>query len=140
MAVAVGMFDGCQVNNNEGIRSALSNIGCFFNRIHEGRKIYYEDIDGYISFPLQPELAKHSEEQIEEEGGNEEIEALLINEGRKKFDDDSINDRAIRAKYAILNFFSEPQNGQQTRNEIYQYDEEVESVSEYNAYNNDDEN
>ncbi|KAA6401306.1 MAG: hypothetical protein EZS28_003166 [Streblomastix strix] len=101
MAVAVGICGGSIVNNNLDIKSALSSIGCFFSRIHEGRQIYKEEIDDHISFPPQPELIKPSEEQFEEEGGNEEIEALLINKGRNKFDDDSINVRAIRAKEII---------------------------------------
>ncbi|KAA6363148.1 MAG: hypothetical protein EZS28_041325, partial [Streblomastix strix] len=57
--------------------------------------------DDYVSISPQLELIKPSEEQLEEEGGNEEIEALLINKGRKKFDDDSVNVRAIRAKEII---------------------------------------
>ncbi|KAA6396393.1 MAG: hypothetical protein EZS28_008081 [Streblomastix strix] len=123
MAVAVGICGGYIANNNGDIKLALSSIGCFFSRIHEGRQIYREDIDEDISFPPQPELTKPSEEQFEEEGGNEEIEALLIDKGRNEFDDESINVRSIKAKYSILNHFSKKQNIYQKQYEC-QYDED----------------
>ncbi|KAA6386418.1 MAG: hypothetical protein EZS28_018054, partial [Streblomastix strix] len=189
MAVSIGMCGGCNVNNDWDIKSALSSIGCFFNRIHKGRKNYYEDIDDYISssqIPIlfihseeqfeeeggnddyvsispqpelakhseeqfeeecgnddyvsispQPELAKSSEEQFEEEGGNEEIEACLVNY-RKEMHIKSIKDEAIGAKFTILNFYCDEWNEQQRRYEGYQYDEEDNSVLEYNGFVDDE--
>ncbi|KAA6394856.1 MAG: hypothetical protein EZS28_009617, partial [Streblomastix strix] len=244
MAVSVGICGGCQVVNDKENKSTLSSIGCFFNRIHEERFNFEEDIDDsisssqitilcmhseeqfeeeggnddyisippqpelakpseeqfeeeggnddyisfppqpeltkpseeqfeeeggnddyisippqpelakpseeqfeeeggnddHISFPPQPELTKPSEEQFEEEGGNEEIEALLINKGRKKFDNDSINVRAIRAKYAILNSFYNKLNVYQKRytEHEYYYDDDRIQVSRLNVENDDD--
>ncbi|KAA6363103.1 MAG: hypothetical protein EZS28_041370 [Streblomastix strix] len=54
------------------------------------------------SFPPQPLLVRRSDEQIEEEGGNEEIESQLIN---KKSDYGHIKNSANYAKGWILNNF-----------------------------------
>ncbi|KAA6386906.1 MAG: hypothetical protein EZS28_017569 [Streblomastix strix] len=64
-----------------------------------------EEEDGN-SFPPQPLLAHRSDEQIEEEGGNEEIDSQLINEGFSG----NIKNSANWAKGAILNYFIEQGN------------------------------
>ncbi|KAA6368465.1 MAG: hypothetical protein EZS28_036008, partial [Streblomastix strix] len=56
------------------------------------------------SFPPQPLLAHRSDEQIEEEGGNEEIDSQLINKGHQYC---NIKDGAIKTKGRILNYFIE---------------------------------
>ncbi|KAA6389227.1 MAG: hypothetical protein EZS28_015250 [Streblomastix strix] len=59
------------------------------------------------SFPPQPLLAHRSDEQIEEEGGNEEIDSQLINIGHQ---DCNIKYEANEAKGRILNQFIEQGN------------------------------
>ncbi|KAA6359712.1 MAG: hypothetical protein EZS28_044761 [Streblomastix strix] len=120
MAVAVGICGGCIVNNNGDIKLALSSIGCFFNRIHEGRKTQYFY---HHPVPPQPELIKPSEEQLEEEGGNEEIEQWMAKKQKEKYQ--NIKFRTIQTKYTILNSFCNKLNGQQRYNEHdYYYDED----------------
>ncbi|KAA6374275.1 MAG: hypothetical protein EZS28_030197, partial [Streblomastix strix] len=58
-------------------------------------------------------LAKFAYEQIEEFGGNEELEAQLINEGYKQelFEGDiSIKDNALLTKGELLHFFVDQSN------------------------------
>ncbi|KAA6374861.1 MAG: hypothetical protein EZS28_029611 [Streblomastix strix] len=57
----------------------------------------------YYLFPPQPLLAHRSDELIEEEGGNEEIDSQLIN----KKSNYNIKNNANIAKGAILNYFIE---------------------------------
>ncbi|KAA6364309.1 MAG: hypothetical protein EZS28_040164 [Streblomastix strix] len=63
-------------------------------------------IQGRNSFPPQPLLARRSDEQLEEEGGNEEIDSQLINKSFRGIIKNSTN----LAKIAILNYFIEYSN------------------------------
>ncbi|KAA6362307.1 MAG: hypothetical protein EZS28_042166, partial [Streblomastix strix] len=63
---------------------------------------------GRNSFPPQPLLVRRSDEQIEEEGGNEEVDSQQSNKGRGK--SNHINIWANEAKGAILNNFIEQGN------------------------------
>ncbi|KAA6369703.1 MAG: hypothetical protein EZS28_034770, partial [Streblomastix strix] len=76
------------------IRNGLDRISDFLRELHEGKnwQPYFQ--------PL-PLLARRSEEQIEEEGANEEIEAQMKNNG----DDGDIKSNANRVKAMILNRF-----------------------------------
>ncbi|KAA6361674.1 MAG: hypothetical protein EZS28_042799, partial [Streblomastix strix] len=60
------------------------------------------------SFPPQPQLVKTCNEQVEEEGANEEIEALMINKGHTY----NVIDQANRAKVWILKIFFDQSNPQ----------------------------
>ncbi|KAA6386295.1 MAG: hypothetical protein EZS28_018176 [Streblomastix strix] len=81
---------------DEEIRVGLINIYCFLKEIHEGR-----NDDWYLSFQPLPLLVRSTEEQIEEEGANEEIDAQLNNKG----DDGDIKNWANESKAATLNRF-----------------------------------
>ncbi|KAA6359526.1 MAG: hypothetical protein EZS28_044947 [Streblomastix strix] len=59
---------------------------------------------------LIPVLFKSCQEQIEDEGGNEEIEAQLVNKGRGPFSSINIKSQTNRAKGKILNFFIDRSN------------------------------
>ncbi|KAA6377230.1 MAG: hypothetical protein EZS28_027243 [Streblomastix strix] len=76
------------------IFNELYYIECFLRALHEGR-------NWQPSFQPLPLLARRTEEQIEEEGANEEIEAQIINKGY----DGNIFYYANRAKAATLNCF-----------------------------------
>ncbi|KAA6382341.1 MAG: hypothetical protein EZS28_022129 [Streblomastix strix] len=54
----------------------------------------------------QPALSKSCIEQIEEEGGNEEVESQLIN----KWNDDDNKDQANQTKAEILNLYIDRRN------------------------------
>ncbi|KAA6358852.1 MAG: hypothetical protein EZS28_045621, partial [Streblomastix strix] len=67
----------------------------FLNELHTGRTF------GQLSFQPLPLLARNTEEQMEEEGANEEIDAQMNNNGY----DGIIKSNAKLAKAVILNRF-----------------------------------
>ncbi|KAA6398505.1 MAG: hypothetical protein EZS28_005971 [Streblomastix strix] len=75
----------------------LDYISNFLRCLNKGKQ---------YSFPPQLLLAHRSDEQIEEEGGNEEIDSQQIN----KKSNYNIKNNAIIAKGAILNNFIEQGN------------------------------
>ncbi|KAA6388241.1 MAG: hypothetical protein EZS28_016234, partial [Streblomastix strix] len=72
LVIAISTASGSGEEKDEEIWIGLSSIFQFFSNLNKGKQ--YNPI-----FPPQPLLARRSVEQIEEEGGNEEIEAQLIN-------------------------------------------------------------
>ncbi|KAA6378980.1 MAG: hypothetical protein EZS28_025492 [Streblomastix strix] len=74
------------------ISNGLVQIFNFLGELLQGRNNLQP------SFPSLPLLVRRSEEQVEEEGGNEEVEAQIIN-------DNDIRDEANKAKGRILNYF-----------------------------------
>ncbi|KAA6382537.1 MAG: hypothetical protein EZS28_021934 [Streblomastix strix] len=74
--VVVTSFDEC----DSVVMTAMDNIASFFIEIHGFRQIFGLRRVGHTNIVPQIELIKTSEEQIEEEGGIEEIEAKLLNE------------------------------------------------------------
>ncbi|KAA6373603.1 MAG: hypothetical protein EZS28_030868, partial [Streblomastix strix] len=98
-AIAIGTASGSGEEYDNEIYLKLNYIFWFISNLNKGR--YYNAI-----FPPQPLLAHRSDEQIEEEGGNEEIDSQLINKGKN----DDIKDYANKAKGAILNYFIEQGN------------------------------
>ncbi|KAA6389855.1 MAG: hypothetical protein EZS28_014616 [Streblomastix strix] len=84
------------------------------------------------SFPPHPLLARRSDEQIEEESRNEEIDSQLINNGHQNY---NIKDYANIANGRILNYFIEQGNPkpdwyQEDQDEEYQDQEEEEYQDE----------
>ncbi|KAA6364449.1 MAG: hypothetical protein EZS28_040024 [Streblomastix strix] len=73
----------------------LFYISMFLIGLHEGRNDYQP------SFQPLPLLARNTEEQMEEEGANEEMEAQMINKGY----DGNIKNWAKKAKATTLNRF-----------------------------------
>ncbi|KAA6371783.1 MAG: hypothetical protein EZS28_032691 [Streblomastix strix] len=78
------------------IYNGLCYINLFLRNLHEGR--YYRQ----SSFQPLPLLARRTEEQMEEEGASEELEAQMENNG---FNLNSIRNWAKFAKTATLNCF-----------------------------------
>ncbi|KAA6384566.1 MAG: hypothetical protein EZS28_019909 [Streblomastix strix] len=74
--VVVTYFDEC----DSVIMTAMDNIALFFSEIHRFSYTFGLERIGNTDIVPQIELIKTSEEQIEEEGGIEEIEAKLLNQ------------------------------------------------------------
>ncbi|KAA6369790.1 MAG: hypothetical protein EZS28_034683 [Streblomastix strix] len=96
LVIAISTASGVGEEQDWEIRNELRRISIFLSSLHQGRN----------SFPPQPLLAQRADEQIEEEGGNEEIDAQLIN---KRYSD-NIKNSANEAKGMILNYFIEQGN------------------------------
>ncbi|KAA6399836.1 MAG: hypothetical protein EZS28_004641 [Streblomastix strix] len=86
---------GIGEEQNEEIGNGLMYIYDFLRELHKGR-------NNQPSFQPLPLLARMTEEQIEEEGANEEVEAQMINYGHKYC---NIKYYAKYAKAVILNHF-----------------------------------
>ncbi|KAA6399260.1 MAG: hypothetical protein EZS28_005211 [Streblomastix strix] len=80
----------------------LKKFGEIFSSSNKDSKSS-DSINGLSALTYQPNLC---EEQIEEEGGNEEIESQLINK-RYQWD---VKNRALEAKREILNFYNDRNN------------------------------
>ncbi|KAA6393013.1 MAG: hypothetical protein EZS28_011456 [Streblomastix strix] len=104
LVIAISTAGGLGEEQDGEISSGLFRISYFLRCLNQGK---------YNSFPPLPLLAQISKEQIEEEGGSEEIESQLINKGYNY-----INVKANQAKAAILNYFIDINN---TRPEWYRY-------------------
>ncbi|KAA6392431.1 MAG: hypothetical protein EZS28_012043 [Streblomastix strix] len=100
LVIAISTASGSGEEQDREISNRLDNISDFIRCLNQGRN-YNE-----TQFPPQPLLARRSVEQIEEEGGNEEIDSQLIN----KKSDQNIKNSANRAKGMILNYFIEQDN------------------------------
>ncbi|KAA6319457.1 MAG: hypothetical protein EZS28_054813, partial [Streblomastix strix] len=85
---------GVGEEQNQMIRYGLSYISDFLKDLHEGR-------NWYPSFQPLPLLIRKTEEQIEEEGASEEIDAQINNKGYYG----GINAFANSAKATTLNRF-----------------------------------
>ncbi|KAA6391986.1 MAG: hypothetical protein EZS28_012489 [Streblomastix strix] len=90
----IGTAGGYGEEQDKEINLGLFRISLFLNELHSGRN--YSS-----SVPPQPLLAQSSEDQIEEEGGIEEVEAQLFNK-RQQYGD-KIKYCAGRAKASTLN-------------------------------------
>ncbi|KAA6376198.1 MAG: hypothetical protein EZS28_028274 [Streblomastix strix] len=95
LSKSIGAAGGFDVDNDKEINQILGNIKQFFSNLQRGR--YYGD----AQFPPQLALAKLSNEQLEEEGCLEEIEAQLINKNKYS---------TKWTKYAVYNFFIDKNN------------------------------
>ncbi|KAA6379644.1 MAG: hypothetical protein EZS28_024829 [Streblomastix strix] len=94
LVIAISTASGAGEEQDEEICNGLYRISKFLRDIHQGN---------YSSFPPQPLLVRRSVEQIEEEGGNEEIDVQMNNKGCYG----NIKYHANRAKGRILNYFIE---------------------------------
>ncbi|KAA6396254.1 MAG: hypothetical protein EZS28_008221 [Streblomastix strix] len=92
----------CKEKQND-INYELQFLGGFINNLHKGRSFIP------ILLPAPSDLIKTNSEQIEEQGGLEEIEAQLTN---NKGDINYIKFDASKAKNSILNYFNYPTNEQ----------------------------
>ncbi|KAA6368258.1 MAG: hypothetical protein EZS28_036215 [Streblomastix strix] len=96
LSIAFCTAGGIGEEQDVEIKDVLNYISIFLKELHEGR-IYYQPF-----FQPLPLLVRRTEEQIEEEGANEELEAQMENNG---FYLNSIRNWANRAKANSLNHF-----------------------------------
>ncbi|KAA6365700.1 MAG: hypothetical protein EZS28_038773, partial [Streblomastix strix] len=101
LVMDINTAGGNEQEQDREIWEGLYNIIRFIREFLEGRQInpYYP----CTSFPPQPDLFKSCLEQFEDEGGNEEIEAQLVNKAIGEYDD--IHNNSNLAKRRILNIF-----------------------------------
>ncbi|KAA6377736.1 MAG: hypothetical protein EZS28_026739 [Streblomastix strix] len=95
MSITFSTAGGVGEEEDKEIWNGLGEIQHFLRQLHDGRNY------PYTSFQPLPLLVRRTEEQIEEEGASEEIEAQLNNKGMNG----NIKMNATRAKAAILNHF-----------------------------------
>ncbi|KAA6391436.1 MAG: hypothetical protein EZS28_013037 [Streblomastix strix] len=100
-AISICTASGSVEDEDDEINFGLFNFSEFLRDLHQGRYISW-----LPQFPPQPLLARRVVEQIEEEGGNEEIDSQQNNKG---FGGD-IKNSANEAKGRILNYFIEQGN------------------------------
>ncbi|KAA6364024.1 MAG: hypothetical protein EZS28_040449 [Streblomastix strix] len=103
LIIAISTASGAGEEQDDEIYWGLFRISNFLSNLHQGRN---NDEPPFQYFPPQPLLVHRSVEQIEEEGGNEEIESQLINEGNGW----NIKDEVNETKGWILNYFTEQGN------------------------------
>ncbi|KAA6368779.1 MAG: hypothetical protein EZS28_035693 [Streblomastix strix] len=96
MSITFSTAGGVGEEQNQMIINGLNLISWFLRVLYEGRNDQW-----YLSFQPLPLLARRTEEQIEEEGANEEIDTQMKNIGLK----DRIKMNANYAKAAMLNHF-----------------------------------
>ncbi|KAA6393625.1 MAG: hypothetical protein EZS28_010850 [Streblomastix strix] len=97
LVIAISTASGSGEEQDDEIQDGLCHISFFLKYLHQGR---------LFTFPPQPLLARRSFEQIEEEGGNEEIESQMNNKENRG----NIKNNANYAKKEILNYFIEQGN------------------------------
>ncbi|KAA6397954.1 MAG: hypothetical protein EZS28_006513 [Streblomastix strix] len=100
LVIAISTASGSGEEYDKEIYQGLNYISDFIRCLNKGK-------NNFATFPPQPLLARRSDEQIEEEGGNEEIDSQLINKG---YQYRNIKHRANETKGAILNYFIEQGN------------------------------
>ncbi|KAA6367807.1 MAG: hypothetical protein EZS28_036666 [Streblomastix strix] len=95
MSISFCTAGGKGEEQDDEIRNGLDYISRFLSELHLGRNDYQP------SFQPLPLLVRRSEEQIEEEGADEEIDAQMNNNGHYGY----IKEYANEAKEATLNHF-----------------------------------
>ncbi|KAA6361537.1 MAG: hypothetical protein EZS28_042936 [Streblomastix strix] len=109
LIICISTAGWTEIQEDQEIIDGLYYISEFLRKLNN----YDDDDSNKPSFPSQPTLAKSCIEQIEEEGGNEEVESQLINKG----ENNSIKDYANYVKTEILNTYI---NSRNPRPEYYQ--------------------
>ncbi|KAA6396688.1 MAG: hypothetical protein EZS28_007782 [Streblomastix strix] len=94
---------GCGFKNDSRLYDVLQHIQNFFYMLQQGRNQY--TYNGKFLIPSQPALIKSSNEQLEEQGGSEEIDSLLT---MSELDD--IMKIANRTKQTLQNIFMDKTN------------------------------
>ncbi|KAA6357198.1 MAG: hypothetical protein EZS28_047275 [Streblomastix strix] len=100
LTISISTAGGTEEQGDQEIYLGLNYTLNFIKDFHQGR-IY--------SFTPQHQLAQRVEEQIEAEGGCEEIDSQLINKGNGHYGG-YIKDNANWAKGMILNVFIDKSN------------------------------
>ncbi|KAA6377861.1 MAG: hypothetical protein EZS28_026612 [Streblomastix strix] len=100
--ICLSLAGGTGEHLDSEIYLGLQHISEFISQLHLGRNDYFLPY-----FSSQPSLSKRCIEQIEEEGGNEEIDSQLINKGNE---DLNIKKEADSVKGLILNLLIDEKN------------------------------
>ncbi|KAA6354563.1 MAG: hypothetical protein EZS28_049910 [Streblomastix strix] len=95
MSISFSTAGGVGGEQDAKIYNVLNHFYDLLNELHEGRYYYQQ------SFQPLPLLARRTEEQMEEEGANEEIEAYMNYKGFYE----NIKKQANRVKAKTLNCF-----------------------------------
>ncbi|KAA6378521.1 MAG: hypothetical protein EZS28_025953 [Streblomastix strix] len=124
--IAISTASGSGEEQDREINDGLFRISQFIRCLNKAK---------CNSFPPQPLLVHRSDEQLEEEGGNEEIDSQLINKGHQYY---NIKDYANETKGAILNHFIEQGNTRpwwylEDQDEEYQDQEEEQEEEQDNV-------
>ncbi|KAA6386964.1 MAG: hypothetical protein EZS28_017510 [Streblomastix strix] len=103
LIISIGKIGGSQEDNDNEIKDGLKYISDFLRNLRQGR--YYD-----ITFHQQPALIKTCVEQIEEEGGNEEVDSQIENKQVLEYGDQYLKYYANWTIGEILNFFIDKNN------------------------------
>ncbi|KAA6315836.1 MAG: hypothetical protein EZS28_055354, partial [Streblomastix strix] len=103
LIISISSAGGIEEYGDWELFNGLVNISRFLGDIHQGKRFY-------PSFPPLPVLAKTCEEQIEEEGGSEEVDAQLINNNNKYC---NVKYYADLVKVKLLNIYIDLSNTRQ---------------------------
>ncbi|KAA6366095.1 MAG: hypothetical protein EZS28_038378 [Streblomastix strix] len=95
---------GSELETNQDIWNILFNFSDFISDLREGRSQKKLNPDVPI-FPSQPKLILQINDQIEEEGGQEEIDSNLFNRSMGK-----VRRESQSAKDTIINYYQDMQN------------------------------
>ncbi|KAA6355953.1 MAG: hypothetical protein EZS28_048520, partial [Streblomastix strix] len=96
LVVAISACGGCEEQDDDEIMTQLSSIEGYFQVLHDRRW------DIQKGAQIENELIKLNEENIEIEGGMEEIEARMMK--MKNYEDDVL--RACQTKKSILCYYT----------------------------------
>ncbi|KAA6379236.1 MAG: hypothetical protein EZS28_025239 [Streblomastix strix] len=100
LIIVISTAGGLGEEHDQEINEVLIHISDFLFELHKGRNAHLPH------FQSESLLARRSIEQIEDEGGNEEIDSQLINKGKEiLFARGSFKKMANDAKGQILNFY-----------------------------------
>ncbi|KAA6382064.1 MAG: hypothetical protein EZS28_022409 [Streblomastix strix] len=114
LAISFSTAGGLEECDDHAIYDGLEFISNFIRNLHYGRKADKFWVGPEL--PPQKYSAKLANDQIEEEGTNEEIDAQLINEGKGQYIG-NIKEKTKQAKETILNLYIDISN---SRPEQYQ--------------------
>ncbi|KAA6361489.1 MAG: hypothetical protein EZS28_042984 [Streblomastix strix] len=101
LIIYISTAGGTKEQGDDEIYQGLQYISRFLHKLNN-----YNNYNNNLSFPAQPALSKSGIEQIEEEGGNEEVESYLIN----KWNNNNIKYNVNQIKRKILNFYIDRRN------------------------------
>ncbi|KAA6357364.1 MAG: hypothetical protein EZS28_047109 [Streblomastix strix] len=106
LVIDINTAGGNEYQQDKGIGQGLENIFEFIIKILKGREI--NPFFKCTALSPQPFLFKSCQEQFEDEGGNEEITAQLVNKCEGYYY--NVKDDANRAKEKILHFYVDNSN------------------------------
>ncbi|KAA6401225.1 MAG: hypothetical protein EZS28_003252 [Streblomastix strix] len=104
LSISFSTAGGSGEEDDYEIYQGLRHISDFLENLSEGN----DDDFRQPIFPNLPQLARISVEQVEEEGGNEELDVQMTNKGKGQYN--NISYEANTAKGMVLNFYIDLSN------------------------------